>query len=165
MAQRKATKAAARPWVMALLVSSKVEQISTDRYRLVETLNHLAVASNERPPPDEMPPARIDMDVFVQLATGPARGRKRIRVALVTPDGDREVLQESIKDFTAEDQVLSAIVGGVFMMGLPGLYWFEVWCGDDLLTRSPWVLIYDPSLPPKADADRDARPKVKRRVN
>ena len=165
MSGRNAPRAAARPWVIALLVASKVERLDHGSYRLHKTVQALRVGSTDSPPPKEMPPLRFPADILVQLAAGRAVGPHLLRLTVERPDGTRQHLWEEAVEFDDALRTFSSVTNAVLEVMLPGTYWFELWSGDDLLTRSPLTMVYDPAPLPRRRAKGDPPPSVKTRVN
>jgi hypothetical protein len=84
------------------------------------------------------------LTLVVSLKSGDARGRNTLGIWPELPSGERLPRRDMAVHFEGEDRGINA----VFQIGLPvaqeGLYWFDVLLGDQVLTRIPLRIVYQP---------------------
>lgn len=107
--------------------------------RVVDTLTHTEAGPE---PPPEMPPVQWRMKLVLALKSGKARGRHELRIVTELPSGEtKEPLVFSVH-FEGEERGANLIVDVSFTFTLEGLYWFNVYLNEVLLTRLPFHVKY-----------------------
>jgi hypothetical protein len=93
----------------------------------------------------EMQPFPYQMTLVLSLKTGHARGGYNLRIVREVPSGIREEAQApSFRiHFEGEgDRGHNLIVRMALTFEQEGLYWFDVFLEDQLLTRMPFRVVY-----------------------
>lgn len=113
--------------------------------RVVDRLTHQAVGPQA---PVEMPPTVHKMTLVVSLKSGHARGPHAVKLVIERPSG----LREDGPTFTAmmegEDRGQNLVLNLQQIFSEPGLYWYDVFVNDALMTRIPWRVVYSRTLVP-----------------
>jgi len=108
--------------------------------RIIDTITH-TVASPDAPA--EMPPVTYPMKMVIMLKSGRARGRHELKVIPELPSGEaKSPLVRSIH-MEGEERGFNNITNMVFTFTVEGLYWFNVYLDDSLLTRIPLRIKYN----------------------
>lgn len=149
----KTTRKKALPELGAFFVCEKTLQ-EADKVisviRIVDTLTVPPKATSTGRPPEKgdiigFPP----LVLFLMLKSGDARGKRQVRLRLVNPSREREGAGAWQITFTKPSHGgHNMLMPLVLKWDKPGLYWFEVWVGDNRLGRTPvMVNVREPSVP------------------
>ncbi len=108
--------------------------------RIIDTITHTEARPDA--PPD-MPPVTYPMKMIIMLKAGRARGRHELRIVPELPSGEvKPPLTRSVQ-MEGEERGFNNIVNMVFTFTMEGLYWFNVYFDDSLLTRIPLRIKYN----------------------
>src|SRR5438105_2728031 len=96
-------------------------------------------------PPAVMPAVPIQMWLVVAFKSGPARGTRRVGIALRSPAGMKIGNDISAPIFLeGDDRGHNLALQVNFTAPEEGLYWFDVAVDDRLVTRVPLRVVYQP---------------------
>lgn len=108
--------------------------------RIVDTITHTEARPDA---PAEMPPVTYPMKMVIMLKSGRARGRHELKIVPELPSGElKDPLIRSIQ-MEGEERGVNNIINMVFTFTMEGLYWFNVYLDDSLLTRIPLRIKYN----------------------
>lgn len=108
--------------------------------RIIDTITHTEARPDA---PAEMPSVTYPMKLVIMLKSGRARGRHELKIIPETPSGEaKRPLIRSIQ-MEGEERGVNHIVNMVFTFTMEGLYWFDVYFDDSLLTRVPLRVKYN----------------------
>ena len=108
--------------------------------RVIDTITHTAAGPDA---PTEMPPVNYPMKMVIMLKSGRARGRHELKIIPEMPSGEvKPPLIRSIQ-MEGEERGVNRIINMLFTFTMEGLYWFNVYLDDSLLTRIPLRLKYN----------------------
>jgi len=83
----------------------------------------------------------FSLNMLISLKGGEFRGETKLTVEMIAPDGkNRQVLSGTAK-FGSAGEGANFVIQGPFPIPGPGLYWFEVRCDGQLLTRAPLEIL------------------------
>ena len=127
-------------------IAGLCEQVIEDKIgtlsliRIIDTLTHTE-ARPDAPP--EMPPITYPMKMVIMLKSGRTRGRHELKIIPELPSAElKPPLVRSIQ-LEGEERGTNNIVNMVFTFTMEGLYWFNVYLDDSLLTRIPLRIKYN----------------------
>jgi hypothetical protein len=108
--------------------------------RIIDTITH----TEKRPDaPEEMPPVTYPMKLVVMLKSGRAHGRHELKTIPELPSGElKPPLTQSVQ-MEGEERGVNHIINMLFTFTMEGLYWFNVYFDDSLLTRIPLRVKYN----------------------
>jgi len=136
------------PYIQA---AALCEQIIEDKtgvlslIRIVDTVTH-TVASPDAP--SEMPPVTYPMKMVIMLKSGRARGRHELKIVPEMPSGElKQPVVQSLQ-MEGEERGANHIINMFFTFTMEGLYWFNVYLDDSLLTRIPLRTKYNRVVTP-----------------
>lgn len=110
--------------------------------RIVDRITHTIADPN---PPDEMPPVPLAFTALVAFKSGEARGSYTLRLRPEDPSGTQLSAMDQQVLFEGEgDRGANIVVDFNFVAEMQGLYWIDVLFQDDLVTRMPLRVIYQP---------------------
>jgi len=108
--------------------------------RVIDTITHTE-ARPDAPP--EMPPVTYPLKMVVMLRSGRARGRHELKIIPELPSGEaKSPLIRSIQ-MEGEERGVNNIINMLFTFTMEGLYWFNIYLDDSLLTRIPLRIKYN----------------------
>ena len=92
--------------------------------------------------PIEMPPISYNLKAFISLTSGEARGSHEVKIELEEPSGLRKPSMASTVLFEGEDKGVNLVLDMASTFQHQGLYWFNIYLDDRLLTKMPLRVIY-----------------------
>lgn len=107
--------------------------------RLVDTLTHAEVGPQ---PPLEMPPVPYKLKLVLTLKSGRARGRYEIRIVPRLPSGETKPPFVTSIHLEGDERGMNLIMDMHFIFEMEGLYWFDVYLDNRLITRLPFRTKY-----------------------
>ena len=108
--------------------------------RLIDTITHTEARPDA---PADMPPITYPLKMVLMLKSGRARGRHEIKIVPEIPSGEtKPPLTQSIQ-LEGEERGTNNIINMLFTFPIEGLYWFNIYLDDSLLTRIPMRIKYN----------------------
>jgi hypothetical protein len=132
------------PYLNAALLCEKVLQEKDGVLSVIRVIDRVTVmaVSSGVPAPDSLPPSIVSFSMVVILKSGLYKGTMPIKLSINSPSGT--LVGESSVDvfFEGDDRGINLISPSQFQVREDGLYWVDVACGPQLLTRVPLRVIY-----------------------
>ena len=132
-------------------VAGLCEQVIEDKtgalslIRIIDTINHTEARPDA---PVDMPPIPYPMKMVIMLKSGRARGRHELKIVPEMPSGEnKSPLTQSIQ-MEGEERGTNNIINMLFTFTMEGLYWFNIYLDDSLLTRIPMRIKYNRIITP-----------------
>jgi hypothetical protein len=133
------------PYVTAALFCERVLQEKDDTLSAMRVADKLTVQF-PLGLPEGIKPA-IPVIFFLSLKSGPVVGQQSVTIRAIKPSGGpAKDVQTLPFNFLGQDQGQNYIVNVMLGVEEPGLYWFEVVFDEQVLTRTP-LLIVQQQLP------------------
>jgi hypothetical protein len=130
-----------------LAVAALCEKVIEDKQGVLSLIRIVdRIVANVVAPdvPAAMPPIPVSLTAVVILRSGEARGRHSLKIRLEEPSGLQQGTTEIPVFFEGEDRGMNAVIPLQIVAREEGLYWFDVLVNDELLSRIPLRLIYQP---------------------
>ena len=108
--------------------------------RIIDTITHTEARPDA---PAEMPPVTYPMKMVIMLKSGRARGRHELKIIPELPSGEVKSPLSRTVHMEGEERGVNTIINMVFTFTTEGLYWFNVYFDDSLLTRIPLRIKYN----------------------
>jgi hypothetical protein len=144
------------PYLVSALLSERTIQETDGVLTLVRVVDKVTASpvSLTEAQPSEMPAFLVSLYLTIILKAGRARGNYLLAVRPEDPTGAMLPASENPITFTGTDDGAGANVLINMNLGVQhvGLYWFDVLLDDQLLTRVPLRIEYQPV--------QDARPQA-----
>jgi len=127
-------------------IAGLCEQVIEDKtgalslIRIIDTITHTEARPDA---PAEMPPVTYPMKMVIMLKSGRARGRHELKFIPELPSGEVKSPFSRTVHLEGEERGVNNIINMVFTFTTEGLYWFNVYLDDSLLTRIPLRLKYN----------------------
>ncbi len=109
---------------------------------MVRVIDRLTHTESKPDAPEEMPPVTYEMKLVIMLIPAKALGRHELKIERELPSGIKE------KPIAVTVQMEGGNRGANIMMDtkmtfpLEGLYWFNVYLDNVLLTKMPFQVLY-----------------------
>ena len=131
------------PWLAAALLCEKVIEDKEGTLSLIRIIDRVTTTAVGQGTPSEMPPTPITVTLVAAFKSGSARGRSDFRIDAEAPTGLRTPLAQALSIiFEGEDRGANLIINLNFTAQHEGLYWFDLFLDDKLVTRVPLRVVY-----------------------
>jgi hypothetical protein len=132
------------PYVKAAVFVNQVIEGKDNVLSLIRVIDRLVTTASGPAPPQNMPVASLAMHAVIMFVPGRARGRHQIRLVREAPNADRiEVWSGGIL-FEGENKGHNVNLALNETFSLEGVYWYDVFVDDGLVTRMPFQVVYQP---------------------
>ena len=111
---------------------------------VIRIVDRVTVTSAGPDVPDEMPPTQLNLSAVVSFRSGSARGRYTVRLRPEDPSGVQLPVLEMPVHFEGEERGANLVISFNMLAEHEGLYWIDVLFREDLITRIPLRVIYQP---------------------
>ena len=130
------------PYVQMALLCERVLQEKDNVLSVIRAIDRFTITAAGQNPPAEMPPGAINAMLVVTLKSGDMRGRFNIRVVPRSPS--LKTMPEIAAGVLLEggDRGVNFLAEVHMAVTEEGLYWFDVYLEDQLLTRIPMRVLY-----------------------
>lgn len=131
------------PYLNCAVICEKVLQEQNGTISLIRIIDRMTVTVSTLGTPANMFPVPINnLNVFISLRSGEAKGRNTVKLRIETPSGVRLPEQLLPVLFEGEDRGVNLILNLNIVADQEGLYWFDILLEDQLLTRIPLRIVY-----------------------
>jgi len=131
------------PYIQMAGLCEKVIEDKTGALSLIRIIDTITHTEARPDAPAEMPPVNYPMQMVIMLKAGRARGRHELKIIPQLPSGEtKNPLIRSIH-LEGEERGFNNIINIVFTFTMEGLYWFNVYLDDSLLTKIPLRIKYN----------------------
>lgn len=138
---------AAGPYLSAALLCEKVLVEQDGGKSAIRIIDRVTRTASGPSPPKVMEPFDYEVKLLIRLKSGQARGPYPLRVSLVKPSGEiAGPLQETIYFEDEDDRGVDVIGNIMIKFDREGIYWFDIYLKEVLLTRIPFRVIYVPQV-------------------
>jgi len=107
--------------------------------RVIDRLIHTEAKPDA---PAEMPPVTYEMKLVIMLIPGSALGRHELKIERELPSGLREKPVAITVQMEGGNRGANIVMDVKMTFPLEGLYWFNVYLDDALLTKMPFQVLY-----------------------
>lgn len=132
-----------KPFLTVGALCERVLQEKDGILSAIRLVDRIQVVAEIDAASEQMPAVPINLQALICLKTGPARGKRTVKVVAHTPNGS---IVPSPEEFTAlfsdETPGVNFVIDLMFGVNLEGWYWFDVVVGDDIITRMPLQVMY-----------------------
>ena len=125
------------PYIQAALLCEKILQEADGSLSIIRIADKLGYRVEGFPPGYK--PA-IVLTGLVALKSGPIVGDHAVKVVVENPAGERKEILSTPFKFLGKDHGQNIILNLAIGIAQDGIYWFDVFCDEDLLTRIPLII-------------------------
>lgn len=132
------------PYLQMAFFCERVLTESDGVVSLIRQIDRLTTTASGPGVPGEMPPTTFTTFLAISLKSGEARGRRELRLIREQPSGLRDthpIFSLSLL-FEGLDRGVGLYGPVTMTFEQEGLYWFDLFVDDSLMTRMPFRVIY-----------------------
>ena len=130
------------PFIQAATLCEQVIEDKTGVLSLIRVIDTITHTVAQPDPPIDMPPVTYPMKMVIMLKSGRARGRHELKITPELPSGEfKHSITQSIQ-LEGEERGTNNIINLIFNFTMEGLYWFNIYLDDSLLSRIPMRIKY-----------------------
>ena len=127
------------PFICAALFCEKILKESDGVMTVVRIIDRFYVHGNT----DEMQKIDLNFTILLSIKSGDFRGRYEISVQPITPSGKPLPKLSFPLNFEGDsDRGVRTVAPARLEVDEEGVFWFDVKCGEQLLTRMPLKILY-----------------------
>lgn len=109
----------------------------------IRQIDRLTTTASGPGAPRDMPATTLSAFLAIALKSGGARGTHELRIIRERPSGIRDEPMLSLTVFFEGEERGAGVYGQVNLnFEEEGLYWFDLYLGETLMTRLPFRMIY-----------------------
>lgn len=129
------------PWIAAALICEKVLMEANGIASAIRILDRYIFLLG----PDNQPlTPKLPIFFLVSFKSGEALGSLPVRIEREDPSTARTPLVEAQLFFEGQDRGAQLVISAEFEPVEPGLYWYDVFVSDRLVSRMPLRAIFQP---------------------
>jgi len=113
--------------------------------RIIDTITHTEARPDA---PIDMTPVTYPMKMVLMLKSGRSRGRHEIKIVPELPSGESKSSFSQSIQMEGEERGANSIINLLFTFTMEGLYWFNIYLDDSLLTKIPMRIKYNRIITP-----------------
>jgi hypothetical protein len=125
------------PYIQAALLCEKILQQMNGSLSIINIADKLGYRTEGFPPGYK--PALV-LTGLVALKSGPIVGDHTVKVVVENPRGERKEIFSNVFNFLGKDHGQNVILNLTLGIVQDGIYWFDVFFEEDLLTRIPLIV-------------------------
>lgn len=130
------------PYVRMAALCERVLQEKDGVLSIIRVIDRFTITTSGPAAPAEMPPGNIQFTIVVVLTSGAVRGKYNLRIVPTSPSGKELSELSAGVLLEGEDRGVNVVLNGQMLVSEEGLYWFDVFAEEQLLTRIPLRLVY-----------------------
>jgi len=130
------------PYLAAAFLCEKVLQEKDGVVSAIRLVDRFILTASGTQPPEKMPKLPVNLTMLIIFKSGDAKGSRTVKIKTIMPS--QRVGPETLLPMFLEgdDRGVTLIANMILEASEDGLYWFEVSCDDDFITRIPLRIVY-----------------------
>ena len=133
------------PYIKAAVFVGQVIEGKDNVLSLIRVIDRLVSAASGLEPPQEMPTVTFSMSAVIMIVAGKARGRHQVKLVREAPNTERKDIWIGGILLEGENKGHNLNLALNESFSLEGIYWYDVFIDDQLMTRMPFQVVYQPS--------------------
>ena len=125
------------PYIQVAALCENVIEDKTGALSLIRVIDTITHTEARPDAPVDMPPVTYPMKIVIMLKSGRARGRYELKIVSELPSGEVKPAVTRSVQMEGEERGANNIINMVFTFTMEGLYWFNIYLDDSLITRIP----------------------------
>lgn len=140
------------PYLTTATFCEQVLQEASGVLSLIRIVDRMTTTSSGPDAPEEMPPAQLDWTLVITLKSGVAQGSHAVKIVPQLPSGETLSPVTLSAHLEGNNRGQNLITKMNMRLEVPGVYWFQIYVDDQLMTKVPLEVIYSrivtPAPPP-----------------
>ncbi len=141
------------PFLASALICERVLQEADGVLSLIRVVDRFFVRGKDK----DMPTSRIAGNLVIGMKSGFYRGKMYIRIRPNTPSQEVLPTQDFPVLFEGEDRGVGIVAPFKLDVKEEGLYWFDVLIEDQVITRIPMRVVYQPVAQTQSEPPREEK--------
>ena len=138
------------PYLEAALICERLLEEKDGVKSVIRIVDRLLIGATGSEVPEKMPPINTKLTLYIRLKSGMARGPFPLRINLLKPSGESlPPMKQIIHLEGEEDRAQDIVINLNLTIEIPGIYWFEIYFDENLLTKVPFRVLYTPQITQK----------------
>ncbi len=130
------------PYLTTATFCEQVLQETSGVLSLIRIVDRMIITASGPDAPEEMPPAQLNWTLVVTLKSGDAHGSHPVKIVPQLPSGETMSPTTLSVHFEGDNKGQNLISRINMPLQMPGIYWFQIYVDDQLLTKVPIEVIY-----------------------
>lgn len=130
------------PYVQAAVFCDMVIEDKSGALSLIRVIDRVTHIAHGPEAPAEMPEVRHPLKLVLMLKSGLARGRHEVKIVPELPSAELKQPFTTSVHFEGEERGQNIIMDISYPFTMEGVYWFNVYLNDTLLTKVPLRVMY-----------------------
>lgn len=131
------------PLLKAAVICETVIPRNDGVLSLINIVDQRTITAEGPAVPPEMPPQEWEFHLVLMFVSGTFVGKTAISVTVQGPDGLRKPIHSAEHFFEGGARGANFIIRMKFTFQTEGLYWFDVYANDQMVTRVPMRVMYN----------------------
>ena len=136
------------PYLTTATFCEQVLQETSGVLSLIRIVDRMIISSSGPDAPEAMPPAQLNWMLVITLKSGDARGSHAVRIVPQRPSGETMAPITLSVHLEGENKGQNLIARTNMSLEMPGIYWFQIYVDDQLITKVPLEVIYSRIVTP-----------------
>jgi hypothetical protein len=136
------------PYLQAAMICERVLQEKDGVISIIRVIDRVTRTVVGPDAPEEMEPFNYELTLLVTLKSGPSQGTYQVRIDIENPSGIRQQGPSLPIFLEGQDRGQNLILNMNARFTEPGLYWFDVYFDERLMTRVPFRVVYARTMLP-----------------
>jgi len=130
------------PYVQAAVFCDMVIEDKSGTLSLIRVIDRVTHIAHGFEAPTEMPEVRHPLKLVLMLKSGLARGRHEVKIVPESPSAELKQPFTTSVHFEGEERGQNIVMDISYPFTMEGVYWFNVYLDDTLLTKVPLRVMY-----------------------
>lgn len=130
------------PYLQAALLCERVMQEKDGVLSVIRIIDRVIHTAMGPETPDTMAPLTYALTALVILKSGGSRGTVQVKIDMEEPSGLTTPGPSMSALMEGEDRGQNLVMGMQMTFKETGLYWFNVYVDDQLITKMPFRVVY-----------------------
>lgn len=136
------------PYLITAVFCEQVLQEASGVLSLIRIVDRMTMTSTGPNAPVEMPHAQLNWTLVITLKSGDARGSHDVKIVPQLPSGETKSPIIRSVHLEGENKGQSLITRINMPLEMPGIYWFQIYVDEQLITKVPLEVIYSRVVTP-----------------
>ena len=140
------------PYITAATFCEQVLQEASGVLSLIRIVDRMVTTATGPTAPEQMPTSQLNWTLVIALKSGDARGSHPVKIVPQLPSGETLQPITLSADLEGENKGQNLLARMNMPLEMPGIYWFQIFVDDQLMTKVPLEVIYSRIVTPGPQA-------------
>ena len=140
------------PYITAATFCEQVLQEASGVLSLIRIVDRMTTTATGPTAPEQMPTSQLNWTLVIALKSGDARGSHPVKIVPQLPSGETLQPITLSAHLEGENKGQNLLARMNMPLEMPGIYWFQIFVDDQLMTKVPLEVIYSRIVTPGPQA-------------